>query len=230
MSETFPFRRRIGVVLGLACLNTLFACAAEPPPAPYEFVLNIEADPGQPLAGAKVFQGKKEIGLSAADGLVHVFAHGAEGSSTQFTIECPEGHKSPAQPVSAILRRGADARRPPQLQVQCPAALRNVVVAIRAVNGPNLPVLHLGQPVARTDAAGAAHVHLKATPADVLQLVLDTSSNPELRPQNPTQNFEVPSQDQLFVFDHEFVVDKPKVAVRARRRAAPSGPIRIVGR
>ena len=60
--------------------------------------------------------------------------------------------------------------------------MRRVVVAVRAENGPNLPVTYLGRAVGRTDASGAAHVLLAMHPGDQFSLGLDTSGNKRIPP------------------------------------------------
>ena len=225
MMGNFLYSRSLTVSFG-AVLIGLSACEKPAPPAPYPFALRVTAD-GEGLSGANVFLGKQLVGATDAAGRVAAAVHGEEGSVAQFSVECPDGYKSPTTPVIGTLRRQS---RTPQFDIDCAPTMRTVVVAVRAANGPHLPILHLGEQVGRTDASGAANVLFKVAPSDSLQVVLDASSDPHLKPQSPSANFTVADHDQLFVFDTKFVTDKPKVVAAPHRAAAPTGPVRMEAR
>lgn len=210
---------RIGLLL-----LVIAGCQKPVVPAPYEFSLHAESD-GAPLAGVRFSRDKRELGITGSSGDVLASVVGEAGSSVQFTAECPEGYQSPSAPVLATLHR--ESRRP-VFKVDCSATTRRVVIAVRAANGADLPIMYLGQAVGRTDSSGAGHIALRVPAYDSVQLALDTSARPRLKPQNPTANFTVTNQDQLFVFDTQFVSDGPRAAPRvARGPAAPRGPIRL---
>lgn len=199
------------------------ACATAAPSDEYGITVRVEADPGKPLPGAVVSYAGKPLATSDAKGRVLVKAHGTEGDVKSFQVACPEGHRAPSAPLSVVLRRLADEGRLPEYVVACPPTERTVVIAVRADKGPNLPVRYLGREVARTDKTGVAHVSLKSPPEDTVELVLDTSEAPRLRPRNPSTRFRVGQTDELFVFTQQFQVDTPKVA----GPRAPRGPILI---
>ena len=116
----------------------------------------------------------------------------------------------------------------PEYDVACPPLLREVVVAVRTENGPNLPVMYLGREITRTDESGAAHVLLSVAPSEPVEIVLDTNSlaGQRLHPKNPALSFVVPPHDDVVLFDQRFTVDadpKPRAAAALR----PQGPIRI---
>jgi len=52
--------------------------------------------------------------------------------------------------------------------------MRRVVVAVRAENGPNLPVMYLDRAVTRTDAGGAASFALEVPPGSQFTVALNT--------------------------------------------------------
>jgi hypothetical protein len=227
------FGRGLCVVL----ITAAAGCAKAPASQRYEFLLRVESDPGRPLAGAVVRRGDKVIGTSKADGLLKLRADGSEGRVVNVVVECPAGFASPKSPVSVHLRRSSDKSRLPEYSVSCPPTSRAIVVAVRAERGPHLPVRYLGQELARTDENGAAHVLLHAAPHEEVQLSLDTSDNPRLRPQHPTVRFRTGSTDDVVVFDHEFSeAAQPRPAARRRSAqsskaaAAARGPVRIVAR
>jgi hypothetical protein len=101
----------------------------------------------------------------------------------------------------------------PVFKVSCPPMQRHVVVAIKAENGPNLPVLYLGRIVARTDQSGAAHFSLEAPPGGQFQVTLDTTAkeNARLKPPSPSKPFTVGNGDDILVFEQKFDVEKKKV-------------------
>jgi hypothetical protein len=201
----------------------LSACSAlsPVPPPPQEIVIRVAGDPGQSIAGAQIKYNGKKVSESGADGLAPLKLNGKDGESYDLMVSCPEGFLSPTKPVHVVLRRLADPTKKPEYDVSCPPTTRTVVVAVRADNGANLPVTYLGREVARTDAAGAAHVMFKLKPDESFALVLDTEGNDRLRPQNPTASFIVRDRDDVFTFDQKFELEKKKV--RGGRR----GPVRI---
>src|SRR5207237_1348779 len=76
-----------------------------------------------------------------ADGGVALFAlRGREGDTVAVDVACPQGYKSPAQPLEVRLRRLSDAKQRTEYDVSCPPSIRKVIVAVRANNGKNLPV------------------------------------------------------------------------------------------
>jgi hypothetical protein len=217
---------RLLVVLTLAACG----CRAKQPPAPYPFAVRVTGDPGKPLAGAVVSRDKVELARTGEDGVGAFALRGPEGDTVALGVTCPEGFKSPSDPVSVRLRRLSDPGQRTEYDVSCPPTVRKVVIAVRANNGKNLPVVYLGQELARTDAAGAAHVELDAAPDDTIELVLGTNEtgNERLKPQNPSAKFVVKNQDEVFVFGTDFVVEAPKrAAVPRPKEHVPPGPIRI---
>ena len=181
----------------------------EPPPAPtYESTVKVEGDPGQPIAGAKITYKGEKVGTTNNEGRLKLRLKGAEGEVFDLMVACPQGYQSPTKPLPVTLRKVAEQGAMPEYKVSCPPTTRTVVVAVRAENGPNLPVRDLGREVARTDQSGAAHVKLSVSPNQALQLSLDTTEEKNLRPQSPTQQFEVKNADEVFVFDQTFKVER----------------------
>ena len=174
--QLLPAIAALGGPLGTGCVEVYSSNQK------YEFVIRIHGDPGQPLAGVPLSRAGEQIAVSDARGTIALAAHGQEGETLAFEVVCPNGHRSPSKPLSIVLRRLTERDRRPEYSVSCPPLKRTLVVAVRADNGANLPVRYLGREVGRTDAAGAAHVLLETQSEDSIELMLDTSAQPGLRP------------------------------------------------
>ena len=53
--------------------------------------------------------------------------------------------RAPDAPLAITLRTRAEEGRRPEVRVRCAPLVRSVVGAVRAENGPNLPVKYLGK-------------------------------------------------------------------------------------
>jgi hypothetical protein len=221
-----PRFRSATTLLGVASLVAGCNLGGGPPRTDYGLSIRVESDPGRPLAGALVRLSDKVVGTSDATGFVKTSARGAEGDVLSFQVACPDGYQSPSRPLSVVLRRLSEQDRSPEYVVQCRPTERTLVVAVRADHGPNLPVMYLGREVARTDRSGAAHVSLRSPPEETVELALDTTESPRLRPHNPTARFRVGQADDLVVLDETFKTDAPVYV----KHATVQGPIRIGGK
>ena len=151
-------------ILGSGCGNL-----DAKPPAPFQVRIRVVGDANRPVSGATILRDTKELGATQADGGALVSLNGTEGESVDLTIRCPLTFDSPKRPVSVTLVRFVDISKVPEYQATCTALERRVVVAVRAINGANLPVKFLGNTVARTDQAGAAHFELPVRPDDSIR-------------------------------------------------------------
>ena len=218
--------RSVTSLVPLAALAGVYGgCTAEAASKQqYEFVILVHGDPGRPLAGVQLTHAGEKLGASDARGTITLAANGREGETLAFEVHCPEGHRPPGKPLSIVLRRLSERDKRPQYNVSCPPLKRTLVVAVRAENGADLPVRYLGREVARTDAAGAAHVLLEADAEDSFELVLDTSGRGGLRPTNPSARFAVGARDDVVSFQQKFESPVPKHSAPKR---GPRGPRRI---
>lgn len=189
---------------------------------PFDIMVHVESDPGRPLPGAVLVVNGRERGTTQGDGRARLSFLGHDGDTFDLWVRCPDGFASPPKPISASLRRISDPSRLPQYDASCPPNQRSIVVAIRADNGANLPVLYLNKEVARTDASGAAHVYMPARPGDSFELMIGTNEkgNERLRPQNPTAPFVVRAQDEVFLFEQRFTREREPVKYVAPIRKA----------
>lgn len=204
------FSRRVWVVVTL--LAALSGCAAKPKPPRYRITVQSESDPGVPLEGVALRVHDKTLATSDATGRALADLDGTPGDTVALDVSCPEGFRSPEAPLVVLLRPlDAEGRRP-EFQVSCPPLLRQLVVAVRANRGPDLPLLYRGREIARTDRHGAAHALLTAAPGDTLSLTLDTSkdANSQLMPQHPELRVTMPERDDVVVFEQTFTRPKPK--------------------
>jgi hypothetical protein len=192
----------------------------EPERPPFEFVVRVESDPGEPLAGALIRHAGADLGVSGATGALRVRARGQEGERLTLNVTCPAGFRPPERPTNVTLRRASENGRRAEYLVTCPPEKRTVVIAVRATHGVNLPVKVLEREVARTDASGAAHVVLAGSPEETLELTLDTSAEPRLRPKSPTARFAVGSRDEIVVYNQSFEL-APAPAARRSHRPTP---------
>lgn len=191
-----------------------------PPPPPFQIFIRIDSDPGRPIAGATVSRNNKPLGTTGPDGRAMLTVVGAEGETTDVTIKCPDAFTSPVKATSIRLTRFADKSKVPEYTVSCPPMLRRVVVAVKAENGPNLPVVYLNKVITRTDISGAAHFALEIAPNTQFQVMLDTTEHSKLKPVSPSKPFTAPAHDEILVFDQKFDLEKVR-AVAAPRPNIP---------
>ena len=152
----------------LALAVGLSACSRQAPTKSYDLVVHVEADPAQPLAGAKLLHSGTTLGTTDADGLVAVRATGNEGERLELEVACPPGYRSPEAPLSVTLRRAAER---PEYFAACPPLSRKLVVATRLEHGANLPIRYLGRELARSDAAGVAHLVIEAESDKTIEII-----------------------------------------------------------
>jgi hypothetical protein len=200
------------LVAAASCLG----CSLSPQPEAFPLTLRIVSDPGEGLGGATVAYGQDEPQRSDADGRVSVRVLGRQGGIASFVVRCPDGYRSPGEPVGIVLRRFADPSAVPEHEVACPPLSRQLVVAVRAPGGGGLPVLAGGVELARTDAQGVAHVSWDLPVGESLELTLDTSARPELLPESPRQRYSDLSADEVALFEQPFERRK-RPAIRAPR-------------
>ena len=201
--------RQLVLLTGLS-LVLLAGCAEPPPPEPFAISVKVESDPGKPVAGANISRANRPLGTTTPEGRATLKIAGVEGEITDVMVTCPEGFQTPTKPLSIRLTRLAEKSKIPEYAVQCPLAVRRVVVAIRADNGPHLPVIYLDQTVTRTDGAGAASFALEVPPGAQFTVALSTAERKDIKPISPSKLFVVNAQDDVFLFDQKFDVEKKR--------------------
>lgn len=198
----------------------LVACQpAAPPEHLHGIVIQAEGAGHAPLAGVEVLQLGRSLGKTTPSGSLTLRLAGHEGQLVELQARCPASYVPEQKVVSVTLRRLHSSRKLPTYRVDCEPATRTAVVAVRATNGPDLPVIYLGREVARTDSSGVAHVALTLKPGERFELGLDTTGK-ALVPKSPRAVFVAGSEDELVFFDQRFQSRKPGASGRggARRR------------
>jgi hypothetical protein len=212
--------------LGLVALPFV-GCKPEPP-APFDIAIKVLSD-GHPLPGAVILKAGKEGPATGPDGRVVVKIPGQEGEVVDLMVRCPADYVSPKTPIPAGLRRIANGKLP-EYEASCPPAVRHLVIAIRADQGPNLPVKILDHVVGKTDVNGAFTYALPLRPGDGVDLTLDTDGIDRITPKNPSAQIVMSQFDDVVTVNQKFEWAPPKVVVvhgPPRPTAIPSmGPRR----
>jgi hypothetical protein len=215
----FLARRSVSAdAVAALCVTLLGGCGAlDAKPLRYRAAIRVEADPGAPVAGAEIVRDGTPLARTDPSGRATFELEGLEGEAIGIFVRCPADYSSPPEPTRVLLRKNQDAERLPIYRVTCAPKLRNVVIAVRASNGPNLPVIYLGKEVARTDESGVAHAGLRLRPGERIELTLDTEESTRIVPQNPTAVFFAKDRDELLFFDQSFkTLATPRAAGRKR--------------
>jgi len=209
-------------VFGILANTALAACGDPPPPPAIAVVIRARADNGTPVGNVEIYMGPRLVAQTDIEGRAQLDVRGAEGETFSLQVKCPDGFRSPNAPLP-VRNFGIGASAPPEYGVTCHETRHTMVVAVRASDGPNLPVYYLGKEIARTDRSGSAHVSMDMEVHDRVELMLGTSGkeNEKIHPQNPAATFEMSDHDDIQLFEMTFTRDKPKVV----RKAKPSGPV-----
>lgn len=205
------------VLLNLLIWGGVSGCErAAPIPQTHGLVIQAETASHEPLAGVEVWRRGSVLGRTNGSGSLALQLKGSEGQRFELEARCPATYVPERQTVAVTVRRLVGTRKLPTYRVDCQPSTRTTVVAVRAQNGPDLPIMYLGREVARTDSSGVAHVALTLRPGERYELSLDTAGK-SLTPKNPRAVFVVGSEDELLFFDQRFQGRKPS-AGRARGR------------
>jgi hypothetical protein len=215
------------IVATLALALSVVACA--PPAAQqhdYELLVRVDSDPGEGLWNVPIYQGGGRVGVTGADGSARVKLLGGEGERTSLRAECPGTHVGPNEPTVVVLR-SYQGQGLPEVAISCPPRTRKLAVVVKAKNGADLPIVHHGKTIGRTDASGTAHLLLKGPPGDAFEVSLDTSSRPDLIPKDPGGRFVIASRDEAVLFDPELEIERAPPPRRHHVRRGPTLPTRI---
>ncbi len=185
---------------------------------PFPVLIRIERDPGNPLPDVPILYQGKEVKRTSADGTALLELHKPDGANVELTIGCPPDTR-PADPLKLFVRR-VEGQKYTEQRMYCRPSMRRIAVAVRADDGPRLPVTYLGQVVATTDESGAAHFAMSMPPGETIKVAIDASANKKMFPQREEALFRVGEQDEVFLFYKKFTVEK-KPARYVPRRTGP---------
>jgi hypothetical protein len=200
-------------------LAVAVACNPPAPPSPAApIALRVTSNRGAPVSGAEVLSGSNVVALTDANGAASLDVGGREGDTFEVEVRCPPPFRSPAP---LVIRKLAITGGATEMTVKCEETARTLVVVVRAEGGPNLPILHLGKEVGRTDRSGAAHLKIDADNRERIELTLSTEGIEGIHPQNPTTAFEPNENDEV----RELAVTFTRDAKRKPHKAPPKGPV-----
>jgi len=218
-----PVRLLLVTLPLLSCLSSCLSPSDQSlaPAQTLDFPISITArsEGRSPVPGVEISLAKQLLGTTDTAGSAQLALHGPEGDTLSLNVKCPAAYASPERPLLVGLRHLGDGSTRARFEVECFSLVHNVVVGIRAENGPRLPILRLKSVVGQTDDQGIAHVLLQASANEQIALTLDTSKNARLLPQNPTLYFATHDADELLLVSQKFTVKQ------APPRRAASRPI-----
>jgi hypothetical protein len=171
--------------------------------------------------------GRAPAGKTGADGRLALNVHGKEGQKVSVTIEVPKGFKQASTANALVLRRltdieGGKGRVLPVEHVVKLAPLQRQYAVLVRVGVAGLPVQTFGTKQAVTNEKGVAAFLYQGAPGDELQVRVDTSSHPELRPQNPASSFLLGQRSEAYVVKEHFQTFKAPVKHHKPVRAGPT--------
>jgi hypothetical protein len=200
-------------------------CAEEQ--SKFAVVFTVATDDGRPLADIPMTLGKVPLGKTDAQGRLQKQVAGKEGQRIGVSIEVPKGYRPPAKPLEVVLRQlkgieGGGRALPVELGVKLSPLKRKYAVMVRAGVG-GLGVETFGTRQAVTSDKGVALFLYEGAPGDELQVRLDTSSKPDLRPQSPTQSFLLASRPEAYIVKQTFasVAPPPPPPPKKKRHVGP---------
>jgi hypothetical protein len=215
-------KRHIACLLMSIASSLLSACggsSAATSGKSFDLVLKATSDDGDPVGGVKFTTGTSNFGTTNTAGIVSVNVRGSDGQNLPVTASCPDGYVSPEQSstlkLTEVRRINQEGAATLGIDITCIRKMREIVLVVRTVNAPVLPVDVGGKTVGRTDNDGTAHVKLQVD-RDVRSLSVNLSTNdlPTLRPQNPSRVYDLDGQDAILLLDQSFTIERKSTPKR----------------
>jgi hypothetical protein len=200
---------RSGPLPLLLALHGLLATACEqPPPALTEIVFRVQEDDGARVAGAQVLVDGAVAGTTGDRGEIRTALGSRTDRAYAISHRCPPSSRPVEGTTPLRVERIAPlpGRSPPALLLRrhcAPTSLRHVLL-VRTGGRPGLAVRVLGEIAGRTDADGVAALKIDGAPGDEVEVSVDTSGAPRLRPISPSRRLKLPGRRTFFFFDQEF--------------------------
>jgi len=211
-------RRRLPLV---AFAALFFACAEKPSP-PAEVVFRVHGDGSSPISGAVILVDGKAFGTTDAEGALRGHLPLRPNLAYDISHECPKEMRAMGKGVKlrvdAIVPLAKSAGKSASFVVElgcAPSKLRHVVL-VRTRGRAGLPIRILGREAGVTDADGAAMLVVDGAQGEEIEIAIDTSAAPRLRPASPSRRMELPNARRFLVFDQEFE-ERAKPRTRSTR-------------
>ncbi|QQR91303.1 MAG: hypothetical protein IPJ88_06130 [Myxococcales bacterium] len=212
-------------------------CGTETNTAPrFELAVHTVELDGSPVRDAQVFVGDTPVGRSGVQGKLRFELSGKEGRRVAIRVKCPIAYQQQELLDTITLHQVLDVkdtakRKAIERKFVCNALINKAVVLVKSNAPAGLPVLLDGREVDRTNEHGIAHVYIEMAPQAEFQVKISTTSQPELRPQEPSRVFRMPEGKEILLFEQDFSIEEaPKVRKRSRRRRVKkrsSAPVRL---
>lgn len=210
---------------GLWTILALASCQAEAPKRnSHALKFYGEDDRGDPVSGIHIALGQAELGLTGASGELRTQIRASHGQKYPVRARCPKEYEPAQVPADLVFRETREIAGQPSsvsVRILCSRSLRVAALLVHATGVEGLPISIDGVVEGHTGLGGFEHLRIDAAPGTKVDVALDTSSMPELRPSNPSRILSIGATDSLLIFDQEFHKDKP---VRKRRRRAKKRP------
>jgi hypothetical protein len=205
------------LAVGLALFGAT-GCSSPPAPPATVFIRVLD-ETKAPVLGAQIVTRGEVVTATDKDGHAEISLTGREGTSFEVEVRCPALYRSPGAPL--VVRRML-TNEAPEYVARCSRLRHTLAVTIHTTGGSNMPILHLGKEVARTDETGTARVVIEGQVQERIDLTIDTSDPKfaKLHPQNPLASFEIGQKDDAQAFEMKFTADKPPPK-RIVRRTGP---------
>jgi hypothetical protein len=216
-----------------AVLLACWGCSAEPADRlSIDLEVTVDDGAGQAVAGAAIDAGGEPIGTTDLHGRVAQRLRGAQGQVLPIGLRCPAGLRAREPRSSLVVFRrlldlGAGAAAIPRQQITfaCLPRTRAHLLIVRTDERVGLSVRVTGEAAVTTDAQGVAQLLLRGASGEEVEVVIDTSSQPALRPAMPSRRLRLPSTSSFLIFDQQFSERRPERP--RRRRSRTGGPRRI---
>lgn len=151
-----------------------------------------------------------KVGETGADGRVKELRGLPFRVRHAVQAECPDAYR-PADARQVVLRQQLVS-----VSMVCMPKLRMMALAVRAPGAEGLPVRVDGDELGPIGPDGTLHALVWREPETRLRIALDTSSAPQLVPQNPSQDVTVPDRDDILLFEQTLRQPPKRKALRKR--------------
>ena len=184
-------KRKIVALFGL-CLS----CSSSLSTPPTALLVTVRDPSGSPLPDAAVQVDGSPVGSSNSSGIVETRVPGPEGRRVTIAAVCPEGYKNGEEsevrvPVREM--RSVSGERetaiPMRESLICIPTSQLFVLVVNTDQEKQLPILARGSVAAHTDSDGVGQTVIGGEIGEEIEIILDTSSHPELLPRSPSRRF-----------------------------------------